>query len=169
MEREHTPGPAESGLSTDDLVAPLERGVADRPEAQPAPLTGETPGAASEAEAMPPAASSVSREPESAAATAGASGTSTREDVPELLTAEDEAGFRTRWQEIQNRFVDDPREAVHDADGLVADVMQTLAATFSQHKQDLEGQWSQGVEADTEDLRLALRKYRSFFNRLLSS
>jgi hypothetical protein len=165
MEREHTPGPAESGLSTDDLAAPMERGAADRPGTQSPGFTDETPGTASEAEAMPPASSSVQREPEAAAGT----GTSAQEDAPELLTGEDEAGFRTRWQEIQNRFVDDPREAVHDADGLVADVMQTLAATFSQHKQDLEAQWSQGEEADTEDLRLALRKYRSFFNRLLSS
>ncbi|MGW7356617.1 hypothetical protein ACWGI0_08185 [Streptomyces sp. NPDC054802] len=51
----------------------------------------------------------------------------------------------------------------------MTDVMQTFAVTFSQHKQDLEGQWSKGEEADTEDLRLALRKYRSFFNRLSSS
>ncbi|MGW7464411.1 hypothetical protein ACWGJT_06810 [Streptomyces xantholiticus] len=94
---------------------------------------------------------------------------SAQEEVPQLLTSQDEEGFRTRWQEIQNRFVDDPREAVHEADGLVADVMQTLATTFSQHKQELEGQWSQGGEADTENLRMALRKYRSFFNRLLSS
>ncbi|MFD4137607.1 hypothetical protein [Streptomyces sp. NPDC058572] len=64
--------------------------------------------------------------------------------------------------------MDDPREAVHAADGPVADVMQTPAATFSQHKKDLEGQWNRGEEADTEDLRMALRTYRSFFNRLLS-
>lgn len=166
MEREHTPGPAEGGLSTDDLAAPLERDLDDRPEAQSPGFPGEAPGSTSEAEAPPPAASTVPREPEPAAESPG---TSTQEDMPRLLTAEDETGFRTRWQDIQNRFVDDPREAVHDADGLVADVMQTLAATFSQHKQDLEGQWSQGEEADTEDLRLALRKYRSFFNRLLSS
>ncbi|UYQ64683.1 hypothetical protein [Streptomyces peucetius] len=166
MEREHTPGPAESGLSTDDLAAPQERDLGDRPEAQSQGYPGEAAGATSEAEAVPPAASTVPREPEPAADTQG---TSAQEDMPQLLTAEDETGFRTRWQEIQNRFVDDPREAVHEADGLVADVMQALASTFSQHKKDLEGQWSQGEEADTEDLRRALRKYRSFFNRLLSS
>jgi hypothetical protein len=166
MEREHTPGPAESGLSTDDLAAPPDRGVGDRPEGRSPGFPGEAPGATSEAEAMPPDASTVPREPEPGADTPDASA---GEDAPQLLTEEDESGFRTRWQDIQNRFVDDPREAVHEADGLVADVMQTLAATFSQHKQDLEGQWSKGEEADTEDLRLALRKYRSFFNRLLSS
>ncbi|MEV4437083.1 hypothetical protein [Streptomyces sp. NPDC049555] len=86
-----------------------------------------------------------------------------------LLPPEDEEDFRGRWQETQSRFVDDPRDAVHTADALVADLMQTLAATFAQHKQELEAQWSQGEEADTEALRMALRRYRSFFNRLLST
>jgi hypothetical protein len=130
------------------------------PEEQPPDFPGESSEVTPEADAAPTA---VPEEPEPTP------DASTQEDVPQLLTSEEEEGFRTRWQEIQNRFVDDPREAVHDADGLVADVMQTLAATFSQHKQDLEGQWSQGEEADTESLRMALRKYRSFFNRLLSS
>ncbi|ALC20545.1 hypothetical protein ACH46N_32220 [Streptomyces pristinaespiralis] len=190
MEREHTPRPAESGLSTDDIAAPLERDTGRGPEAQSPEFPGGTaevrpeadaststapevtpeadaaptaPGATPEADVSPTGASAVSEETEPAP------DASAREEVPQLLTSEDEEGFRTRWQEIQNRFVDDPREAVHEADGLVADVMQTLASTFSQHKQDLEGQWSQGDEADTEDLRMALRKYRSFFNRLLSS
>ena len=89
--------------------------------------------------------------------------------MPQLLTDDEERGFRDRWQEIQGRFVDDPREAVHEADTLVADVMQTLASTFAQHKKDLEGQWGQGEKVDTEELRGALRRYRSFFNRLLST
>jgi hypothetical protein len=166
MEREQTPAPPERGLSTEDLAAPPERDVGRPPETEPPSFPGEASEVPPEADATPTAASAVPEEPEPAPDTAAAS---TQEEVPRLLTAEEEEGFRTRWQEIQNRFVDDPREAVHDADGLVADVMQTLAATFSRHKQDLEGQWSQGEEADTEDLRMALRKYRSFFNRLLSS
>nr|BFD86544.1 hypothetical protein StreXyl84_59450 [Streptomyces sp. Xyl84] len=91
------------------------------------------------------------------------------EDAPRLLSTEDEQGFRDRWHETQSKFVDDPREAVHAADTLVADVMQTLAATFARHKEELEGQWSQGEQVDTEELRKALRRYRSFFNRLLST
>ncbi|MFE5137539.1 hypothetical protein ACFRDV_07640 [Streptomyces fagopyri] len=90
-----------------------------------------------------------------------------QDDTPQLLSTEDEDAFRARWQEVQSEFVDDPRDAVHTADALVADVMQRLAATFADHKQDLEGQWNRGEQADTEDLRLALRHYRSFFNRLL--
>ncbi|MEU1708592.1 hypothetical protein ABZ478_25085 [Streptomyces sp. NPDC005706] len=91
------------------------------------------------------------------------------DETPQLLTDGEEQGFRDRWQTIQGRFVDDPREAVHDADALVADVMRTLATTFDQHKKGLEGQWSQGERVDTEELRGALRRYRSFFNRLLST
>ncbi|MGC4985874.1 hypothetical protein ACLQ18_35550 [Streptomyces sp. DT193] len=56
---------------------------------------------------------------------------------------------------------------MHTADALVADVMQRPAATFTDHKQELEGQWNRGEQVNTEDLRLALRHYRSFFNRLL--
>ncbi|XIE77445.1 hypothetical protein AB6O49_02485 [Streptomyces sp. SBR177] len=79
----------------------------------------------------------------------------------------DEETFRTRWHELQSLFVDDPRRAVHEADALVADVMQKLATTFSDHRKSLEAQWRQGEEADTESLRTALRRYRSFFHRLL--
>ncbi|GAB1331340.1 hypothetical protein [Streptomyces sennicomposti] len=89
------------------------------------------------------------------------------DEVPRLLEAGDERDFRDRWRETQSKFVDDPREAVHSADTLVADVIRTLTTTFAQHKQELEGQWSQGERADTEELRRALRRYRSFFNRLL--
>ncbi|MFB7037369.1 MULTISPECIES: hypothetical protein [unclassified Streptomyces] len=91
------------------------------------------------------------------------------EHVPDLLNAADGDAYRERWREVQGRFVDDPREAVHSADELVADVMKTLAAAFAEHKQTLEGQWSEGREADTEALRVALREYRSFFNRLLTT
>ncbi|MFJ5136007.1 hypothetical protein [Streptomyces sp. NPDC088707] len=85
-----------------------------------------------------------------------------------LLDSDDDASFRARWSDIQSMFVDDPREAVHAADALVADVMQQLAATFADHKRNLEGQWGEDDRVDTESLRVALRQYRSFFNRLLS-
>ncbi|MFC7929531.1 hypothetical protein [Streptomyces cinereoruber] len=91
------------------------------------------------------------------------------EHAPDLLDAADGDAYRERWREIQGRFVDDPREAVHSADELVADVMKTLADAFADHKHTLEGQWNEGREADTEDLRVALREYRSFFNRLLTT
>lgn len=84
-----------------------------------------------------------------------------------LFTGEQVERFRGQWQSIQAAFVDDPTQAVREADHLVAEVMRTLAATFAEHKRDLEGQWQRGSEVGTEDLRLALRRYRSFFNQLL--
>ncbi|OXM52284.1 hypothetical protein CFP71_23685 [Amycolatopsis thailandensis] len=76
--------------------------------------------------------------------------------------------FRDSWQGIQTAFVDDPQRAVREADELVAVVIQNLATTFADHKKELEAEWSQGEPA-TEDLRIALRRYRSFFNQLLNA
>jgi hypothetical protein len=75
--------------------------------------------------------------------------------------------FVARWKEIQYRFVEEPRGAVHEADGLVAGVMQTLAQTFADERAKLESQWTRGDEVSTEELRQAFRRYREFFDRLL--
>ncbi|MEU2391805.1 hypothetical protein [Streptomyces sp. NPDC007369] len=106
------------------------------------------------------------------AGTAGAGtvgeGTAEPEETP-LMPESEAADFRDQWSRIQGDFVDDPKESVRAADGLVAAVMQHLASTFASHKEDLEQQWSSGGEVATEDLRVALQRYRSFFNRLLST
>ena len=94
--------------------------------------------------------------------------TSDDEDVTLLDEAEAD-GFLERWREVQTRFVDDPQGAVRDGDSLVAELMQSLARRFSQHKHDLEEQWQSGAEPGTEELRVALQQYRSFFHRLLTS
>ncbi|MFF6771989.1 hypothetical protein ACFY8W_00275 [Streptomyces sp. NPDC012637] len=91
------------------------------------------------------------------------------EGTTDLLGAEAEEEFRRRWHEVQGQFVDDPRQAVHAADVLVGDVMRTLADTFARHRHTLEGEWNQGLEADTESLRRALCRYRALFQRLLST
>lgn len=85
-----------------------------------------------------------------------------------LLAANDTHTFQSRWDSIQTGFVDEPRQAVEQADTLVAEVMQRLAETFAQERAKLEGQWSRGDNVSTEDLRLALQRYRSFFTRLLA-
>jgi carotenoid cleavage dioxygenase-like enzyme len=85
-----------------------------------------------------------------------------------VLTATDAEGFTLRWTEIQAGFVDHPREAVNQADELVAELMRHLAELFSTHRTDLESTLSTG-DASTEDLRLSLKRYRSFFNRLLKT
>ncbi|MFD5816670.1 hypothetical protein [Streptomyces sp. NPDC127038] len=102
-------------------------------------------------------------------AEADPNGPAAGDEAPELLTADDDRRFRNHWRAIQNQFVDDPREAVHAADALVAELMQTLATTFAQHKQGLEARWGHDKRVDTEELRRALRSYRSFFNRLLNT
>jgi hypothetical protein len=90
-------------------------------------------------------------------------------DHEPLLPADQSERFTLRWQEIQASFVDHPRESVADADALVADLMQRLAEGFSKEREGLENQWGRGDDVSTEDLRVALTRYRSFFDRLLSA
>jgi hypothetical protein len=86
-----------------------------------------------------------------------------------LFAGEDADRFRAQWQEIQGRFVDDPRSAVEEGDSLVATLMQRLAETFADERANLEKQWDGEGDVSTEDLRVALQRYRSFFDRLLSA
>ncbi len=85
-----------------------------------------------------------------------------------LIAVTDAQTYRERWERVQARFVDEPREAVEQADDLVDEVMRRINDGFAQLRHELESQWSQRGAADTEDLRHALRRYRSFFERLLS-
>ena len=90
-------------------------------------------------------------------------------DQPAPLFAELEGGdFRSRWMGIQTAFVDEPRQAVKDADALVASLMAKLAEGFANERERLERQWDRGDNVSTEDLRVALQRYRSFFDRLLA-
>jgi hypothetical protein len=87
--------------------------------------------------------------------------------APALL--EDGAGYLERWNEIQATFVDEPRRAVERADKLVEEVIQQLARVFADERTRLEAAWSGGGEVSTEDLRVALQRYRDFFQTLLRS
>jgi hypothetical protein len=87
---------------------------------------------------------------------------------PMPLFSEMEMGdFRSQWSKVQTGFVDEPRRTVEDADKLVAAVMQRLAEGFASERSGLEKQWDSGDNVSTEDLRLALQRYRSFFDKLL--
>jgi hypothetical protein len=102
-------------------------------------------------------------EPAAAAAPA-ASGT-----TDQMLFGDGElTAFHSRWTEVQAAFVDDPRDCVQKADVLVSDVVDRLTAGFSQARSGLEEQWSRGEQVSTEDLRIALQRYRDFFERLLA-
>jgi hypothetical protein len=76
--------------------------------------------------------------------------------------------FKERWAAVQGAFVDDPRAAVQQADGLVAEVLQDVATRFATEKDRLERDWAAGADVDTEALRIALQHYRAFFDRLLN-
>jgi hypothetical protein len=94
--------------------------------------------------------------------------TAAGDESTHLFPNEELQGLRTRWKEIQTGFVDEPRKAVEQADGLVASAMKRLAEVFADERAGLEKQWDRGDTVSTEDLRVALQRYRTFFERLLS-
>jgi len=93
----------------------------------------------------------------------------TTDHAAATLFPENEAkDLHTRWTEIQTAFVDEPRRAVEQADSLVAEVIKRLANSFAEERSKLEGQWGRGDNVSTEELRVALQRYRAFFDRLLN-
>jgi len=84
-----------------------------------------------------------------------------------LFSESEMEDFRSQWSKVQTGFVDEPRQTVEGADKLVASVMQRLAEGFATERSGLEKQWDRGDNVSTEDLRIALQRYRSFFDRLL--
>ncbi|MFY9791335.1 MAG: hypothetical protein WAJ99_09120 [Candidatus Sulfotelmatobacter sp.] len=89
-------------------------------------------------------------------------------DAEPLFPGNELEELRSRWSSVQTAFVDEPRRAVEQADGLVASAMKRLAEVFAEERSKLEKQWDRGDNVSTEDLRVALQRYRSFFRRLLS-
>ena len=90
------------------------------------------------------------------------------EGAEPLFPSQETQELRDRWNSVQAGFVDEPRKAVEEADRLVASAMKRLAEIFASEREGLEAQWDRGDDVSTEDLRVALRRYRSFFDRLLS-
>jgi hypothetical protein len=171
-------------LSTADLATPPTRTdtvrteTGEGPEAQqvgPVVAGPEARRAATDdaGEPMPPVdAMRVEARTETPAGTridAPPSNRTTEDEDVSALFADDECqSLWKRWDEMQAGFVDEPRRAVQDADTLVAETMQQLANTFARERNNLEQQWGRGDNVSTEDLRIAFRRYRSFFKRLLS-
>lgn len=87
----------------------------------------------------------------------------------QLLEDNELQNLLVQWKDIQAEFVDEPRKAVQAADALVAELMQRLAQMFASERAQLESRWSGGEDVSTEDLRRGLRRYRSFFERLLAA
>jgi hypothetical protein len=103
-----------------------------------------------------------------APAPASTPSTSNEPERGQLFSAEEAANLRSRWDALQVGFVDEPRRSVQEADSLIATAMKRLAEQFTAERSTLERQWDRGGDVSTEDLRIALRRYRSFFGRLLS-
>ena len=134
-----------------------DRAINDRAiNDQPGPVLAERPAGEVEVAAI------ANSEVRSASETRNASAT-----APLFPTSELEE-LRNRWSGVQTAFVDEPRSAVEQADGLVAAAMKRLAEVFAEERSRLEQQWDRGDNVSTEDLRIALQRYRSFFQRLLS-
>jgi hypothetical protein len=150
-------GVTEPDVETTEAQAEAERARGTEP--RPAAST-ETPGSGAGSAAGASTAAATS-----AAAVSGAGATTGREAA--LFDETAAKDLQSRWQAIQVGFVDEPRGAVEQADELVDEVMKRLAESFSRERGELERAWSGGSEASTEDLRQAIRRYRSFFNRLL--
>ena len=132
-------------------------------------LNKEMPQAAEGARAVPPPSMPPgdSARAELGGAAAKAARALEQETGP-LFSGDEANDLRGQWDAVQVGFVDEPRRAVEQADKLVAGTMKRLAEIFADERGKLEGQWEQGQNVSTEDLRQALRRYRSFFNRLLS-
>ena len=94
--------------------------------------------------------------------------TAIREELVALFAENEADTFRTQWINIQSKFVDDPRASVQQANELVARVLENVTAGFADRRDSLERQWNSGENISTEDLRVALKRYRSFFDRLLT-
>lgn len=98
----------------------------------------------------------------------GAANTNETDERTALFSSDETKTLRGQWDSIQVGFVDEPRQAVERADALVAGAMKRLAEMFAAERERLEKQWDRGDSVSTEELRQALRRYRSFFGRLLS-
>lgn len=170
--------PSASGSAQTEPASSRAQAGAGAPAAPAATSPVDSPapgqGSADDADAAPadnvaatPSTTSGPWGPRSAAAQAapdrGATG------AVALVEPAQAASFQHRWSDVQAGFVDDPQEAVSAADALVAELMQYLAASFAGHKTRLEAQWNRGSETETEELRVALQRYRSFFHRLLAT
>jgi hypothetical protein len=174
-----TPAPGRklstADLATPDPATPVARTDEDqRPEEQPEGRIVAGPDArrVAAAEAGQPVTPEDARRadmrPEAPTDKTPQERTTDDEEVSALFQDDACHALWKRWDDVQAGFVDEPRRAVQDADSLVAETMQQLANTFARERGNLEQQWGRGDNVSTEDLRIAFRRYRSFFKRLLS-
>ena len=146
-------------LTTADLARSADQRTPPAPAAAPVEREREIP---------PQRERSAAQADQSARAGQTTPASTTEPTSTPLFTPNEATEFRTRWTNIQAAFVDEPKHAVENADELVANTMKRLAEIFAHERTQLEEQWARGGDVSTEDLRQALRRYRAFFDRLLS-
>ena len=161
-----TARPTDLSEPRESVDTAMERGAQDRAPAREPRTAGTTDATRSATE--PPMATPGATDPSTSSPATANRDANGQADASPLFPAGEVTSFRARWSEAQTSFVDEPRHAVEQADGLVAEMMQRLAQVFADERSKLEQQWSQGDDVSTEDLRVGLRRYRSFFDRLLS-
>ena len=156
LRRDSSLNPDLSATTDPNLPAPARQAV-NNPDSRPlvTPPPGDVRG------------SSVASGPAAAAAAARAPERAADEERAALFAGNEANELRARWDSIQVGFVDEPRKAVQQADALVSDTIKRLSEVFASERQNLEHQWGRNENVSTEDLRVALRRYRSFFSRLL--
>jgi hypothetical protein len=169
-ERKTPQSTAELAYGRDEKDAPTRPPMSPDDQAKgsrPMDGTGPESGRTTTQDAMTGRPATAADSPGSDGRPAPVSDTS-MEQAP-LLDHNKAGGYSNRWQEVQAKFVEEPKDAVREADGLVAEVIQELATSFAGQRQKLEGKWDSGTDVSTEDLRQALIQYRSFFQRLLAA
>jgi len=160
----------DSEITTADLAGssqrPLRTGVGDqRTAVEPQSTSADRPPVVSETSRREVVAT---RATGAISGTGAATAPAMESETGPLFASSEASDLRRQWDAIQVGFVDEPRKAVEEADSLVAGTMKRLAEVFADERNKLERQWDRGENVSTEDLRLALRRYRSFFSRLLS-
>ncbi|WP_410822093.1 hypothetical protein [Micromonospora sp. 050-3] len=100
------------------------------------------------------------------AGTSRSAGSTVAAEPATLLDTDTAQGFRDRWRDVQLRFVDDPQAAAGEAQSLVEEAIQALSSALAAQKSTLGG-WQDAGSADTEQLRMAVRNYRDFLDRVL--
>jgi hypothetical protein len=158
---------SDENLSTADLAQTKRPSAVEEIRSKPSIAETVTAGRADTAAMRNTDAAATEHEEMATSETAGPNIRNTADTTP-LFPSNELDDLRNQWNTIQGTFVDEPRRAVEKADGLVASAMKRLAEVFANERSKLEQQWDRGDNVSTEDLRIALQRYRSFFHRLLS-
>jgi hypothetical protein len=165
---EHMQARTQDRLSRPDPLAAIRESNGGLKEPEPPPMDGRPALVQSAVPRTGEAPRDQNRIGAASRPAGSAASTSDEEQVSPLFSDPESKNLYARWDALQVGFIDEPRRAVEQADHLVAAAMKRTAEIFADERARLEGQWDRGDDVSTEDLRVAMRRYRSFFRRLLA-